>query len=997
MELVLRPLPGFTIHGKNSGRDDTPKTREIMIAFVRYTVLVLLLISAGFTQVTGLLENFNDNVLTGWEVPADQTAGTFALTEADSILRIDYNRNSQSYEWDNFNFTPPAIISANNTPKISVRVKSGINTMLTFKPIYQSGSNDWLQVSLPADDSWHNYKFDLVAAKPYEINRIYMYLDGGSTAVKTGVVYFDDLRLGDSVRTVDEIDLAKLERLIDEANRLHDNAIEGSGEGEFESGSKTVLKDWIADAEAFILRTDISTAMIDSALWELADACVTFESSVHATDIGLIDPLATKETKYLFINLDDLAGKYLLFGMHDATGYGVGWSGDDDRSDVKDVCGSYPAVYSEDMNKVDRDDEVDRMRYRLISAYDRGGVITTCWHQYDPEGRSFYSEYTNGENIVATILPGGEYHQFYKDRLRNMALFFKTLRGVGGESVPVIFRPYHEHTGPWFWWGAGECSTEEYNQIWQFTVEYLRDSLNVHNLIYALSPASYQIVSKDSYYNIYPGDDYIDIFGFDNYFTLNITGAELEQFKSDLRSVAGAAREKGKIAALTEVGQENIVTSNLFTQYILNPVKTDSLTSDFAYAAVWRNQDTGHHFAPYPGHASVPDFIQFYNDSYTIFQNNLPDMYSLPAPDVTPPQLTGLSADEFYAFQTAVTIQVKSDERAFLRYAFSDQSFDDMPHEFSTGQGGYEHSTVIEGSQGDSFHLFIRAADYNGNAMSASAEVKFKIDTLQRPVSWNEKYYSTSGWLTGNGPFHFDNGSTSGTVVPYSRTVYLRKTFDVVNPDSLFQMLAFIQYDNGFILYVNGHEIRRVNMSADVADYYTWAGSSTQTSINVTLDSSALAYMNNGQNVIAAEVHQYASDSSDFKFDLKLIDPDVVIAYASEWAVYAQGQAPPIKTIGASAITRPDPGIPLRLELQQNYPNPFNPSTTIRFGLEQAGPVQLSVYDLNGRRVAELVNGRMAAGWHSVSFSGKTMASGVYYYHLLTVQGARVRKMVLIK
>ena len=965
---------------------------------------LFLLVLIGFTtsltaQVNGFVENFDDNILSGWEVPSSQTGGTFTLTEADSVLKIDYNRNSGSWEWDNFNYTPQDIIDATNNPYITLRAKSDINTVLTFKPIYENGESDWLQASLPSDNLWHNYSFELIAAKPYQINRIYIYLDGGTTESKSGIIYFDDMRIGDSVRTADMLDLSNLEKLIDDANNLYDYAVEGSEEGQFTPGTKSILKTYIDDAEQFTKRTDLTNDMVDSCEWVLADACVNLEISVNAADIGLIDPKATKETKYLYINLDEIAGSFVLFGMHDATGYGVGWSGDDDRSDVKDVCGSYPAVYSEDMNKVDRNLEVNRMRYRLTSAYNRGGVITTCWHQYDPEGRGFYSSATGGEDVVATILPGGEYHQFYKDRLHKIALFYKTLRGANGESIPVIFRPYHEHTGGWFWWGDGQCTVDEYNAVWRFTVEYLRDSLNVHNLIYALSPSAQHINSEQDYYNIFPGEDYIDIFAFDKYFSFNITSAEVEEFKNDLRRVALASIDKGKVAAVAEVGQENVTTSDLFTNYILEPIKTDTLTRKMSYAAVWRNQDTGHHFAPYPGHASVPDFIDFYNDSYTIFENNIPNMYQLSSSDTIPPQIVEYPDSEFTAYYSDVELRIKTNERSFIRYADSDLSYEEMSNDFQNGQGGFDHSTVINGIQGESYHLYIRAADYNGNAMSSSIEVVFTVDTLLRPVQWTEKYYSVSDWQRGSAPFHFEGDSQEGTIVPYSRTVYFRKVFTVKNPDSLYQIVAFVQYDNGFVLYVNGHELRRVNMPAEEdIEYTTWAGSSTQTSISLTLDSSVLPYFNDGENVMAIEVHQNAADSSDLKFDLRLIDPDELISFGSEWDYYAERKAPQEKTIGETPVKeRNILNIPRQLELAQNYPNPFNPETTIPFAVNKAGNVRIVIYDITGRRVTDLINRKMQPGRYSVKFNGAAFASGIYYYRLITADQSLVRKMILIK
>ena len=961
--------------------------------------LLIIFICTGIisAQTTGLLEDFNDNFLTGWALPGDQTAGTFSLSETDSVLRIDYNRNPQSWEWDTFYFTPATIIDATANPYITVRAKSDVATVLTFKPIYENGQSDWRQVTLPADGIWYTYKFELVALKPYEINRIYMYLDGGRTESKNGTVYFDDLRIGDSVRTVDVLDITSLERLIGDTNALYDSSVEGNEEGQFEAGAKATLRAAIISAQNILQRPDLTNHLVDSTVWILADACVNFEIAVNASDIGLTDPLATKQTKYLYINLNELAEGFLLFGMHDVTGYGVGWTGDDDRSDVRDVCGSYPAVYSEDLNQVDRDREVDRMRYRLTSAYNRGGVITLSWHQYDPMERGFYSSETGGENIVATLLPGGEYHQFYKDRLTKIALFFKTLRGINGESIPVIFRPYHEHTGGWFWWGAGQCSTEEYNQIWRFTVAFLRDSLNVHNLIYAISPSAQHLNTKTDYYLVYPGEGYIDIFGFDHYFSSTITSTEKDEFINDMRHVAQAARENGKLAAITEVGQESITTGNLFTQYILNPVKTDSLTTRMAYAATWRNQDTEHHFSPYPGHPSVPDFIEFYNDSYTIFEDNLPDMYQLASMDDTPPDVIDYPENEFTAYETSVTIQVKTNERAFMRYSFIDQPYADMPHEFQKGQGTFDHSTTIDGIQGEAYHLFIRGADYNGNMMKTSVEVLFNIDTLQRPVQWHEKNYDLSDWQYGAAPFHFEDGTQSGTVVPYSRTVYIKKIFTVDNIDSLFQMVAFVQYDNGFILYINGTEIKRVNMADGPVNYHTWAGTSTQSSTTITLNAGVLALMQNGPNVIAAEVHQSMNDTSDFKFDLRLIDPNGVIPYGADWYVYAAGKEPEIKTIGANNITEQDLTITREVHLAQNYPNPFNPSTRIRFSLVHAGLVRLVVFDISGRRVAELLHRKMPAGWHEVLFDGAGLASGMYYCQLITAQGSFVRKMLLIR
>ncbi|WP_020402517.1 T9SS type A sorting domain-containing protein [Gracilimonas tropica] len=89
--------------------------------------------------------------------------------------------------------------------------------------------------------------------------------------------------------------------------------------------------------------------------------------------------------------------------------------------------------------------------------------------------------------------------------------------------------------------------------------------------------------------------------------------------------------------------------------------------------------------------------------------------------------------------------------------------------------------------------------------------------------------------------------------------------------------------------------------------------------------------------------------------------------------------------------------IPKGYELDQNYPNPFNPTTNINYSINEAGPVTLKVYDMTGREVATLVNERMSAGSHQVTFDASNLSSGVYLYSL-QANGVRLtNKMTLIK
>jgi hypothetical protein len=89
--------------------------------------------------------------------------------------------------------------------------------------------------------------------------------------------------------------------------------------------------------------------------------------------------------------------------------------------------------------------------------------------------------------------------------------------------------------------------------------------------------------------------------------------------------------------------------------------------------------------------------------------------------------------------------------------------------------------------------------------------------------------------------------------------------------------------------------------------------------------------------------------------------------------------------------------VPSAIVLHQNYPNPFNPSTTIRFDLATTGEVRLEVYTVTGQRIATLVDGIMPPGTHAIPFQARDIASGVYYYRLITQAGSSVRSMVLLR
>ncbi len=345
-------------------------------------------------------------------------------------------------------------------------------------------------------------------------------------------------------------------------------------------------------------------------------------------NLKLVDTNATKETAVLYYNLKILSNTNTIFGHHDATAYGVGWNGEEDRADVKDVTSSYPGLYGWDFGILAWKSKVkneDRLISRLVrKAYSRGGVNTFCWHAPNPvTDKSFYDTTI----AVPKILPGGGYYLKYLRMLDQIADFVETLKDSTGKPIPLIFRPFHEFDGSWFWWGKNFCSSNEFKRLWRTTVEYLRDKRGLRNILYAYSPDR-NFYTEEEYLERYPGDEYVDILGIDDYYDFMPDGDGIQWIQKKLAIVTSIAKRKNKIAAFTETGLEGIVDSSWWTEKLYKTIEGDSIK--IAYLMVWRNANKNHHYAPYKGHPSEDDFVKFTLTKKILLEKDLPDLYSEP-------------------------------------------------------------------------------------------------------------------------------------------------------------------------------------------------------------------------------------------------------------------------------------------------------------------------------------------------------------------------------
>ena len=307
-----------------------------------------------------------------------------------------------------------------------------------------------------------------------------------------------------------------------------------------------------------------------------------------------------------------------MYGHQDDLMYGHSWKLEDDasdftQSDVYAVCGKYPAVYGMDLGGIEMDwthnldnNDFDNMRAAAVAHHERGGVITLSWHPRNPltEGDSWD---VTSDQVVVSILPGGEKHEYFMTWLEKAADFMESVKTADGQAVPIIWRPWHEHTGSWFWWGQDLCTADQYKALWKLTYDYMVNERGLTNLVWAYSPGAGGL-NDELFAERYPGDEIIDMVGFDCY-QYGDNASYILDMKNALQVAERFAEKHGKLMAVTETGYEGVKDAEWWTSVLYESIKDYPVS----YVLTWRNAcDRPEHFyAPYPEHDSAEDFKAF--------------------------------------------------------------------------------------------------------------------------------------------------------------------------------------------------------------------------------------------------------------------------------------------------------------------------------------------------------------------------------------------------
>jgi mannan endo-1,4-beta-mannosidase len=332
----------------------------------------------------------------------------------------------------------------------------------------------------------------------------------------------------------------------------------------------------------------------------------------------------TAATRAAYELLGSLRGKKFLLGHQNATtegrGTGEGWGEaspvpSDFRSDIRAVSGDFPAVYGWDL----LDLQSPALRAHILAAHERGGINTISWHMPNPVTGAAYNDTTEA---LAKIQPGEAFHDSFVSLMDRAADFLDTLRDRQGRPIPILFRPFHEHNGNWFWWGISHGSEALYVDTFRMFVDHLVNRRGLKNLIIVYSPdaSGGGFAGFDPNWG-YPGDEWVDVIGMDEYIDVGrYSGGQItvDALRNKVGALVEMARRRGKIAALAELGLEGITNDQWWTSLFIDalgarPEKGEpALTDQLSYFMLWRNahESPRHFFAPYPGHPSVPDFLK---------------------------------------------------------------------------------------------------------------------------------------------------------------------------------------------------------------------------------------------------------------------------------------------------------------------------------------------------------------------------------------------------
>lgn len=275
-----------------------------------------------------------------------------------------------------------------------------------------------------------------------------------------------------------------------------------------------------------------------------------FMTTLHAQEKKTVNPVtpnASPEAVKLLNYIYSISGKKTLTGQHDQPLFEMAY-----YQRIYGITGSHPAIHGFDFgfsepNTLDGINFRQRLVDDAINYWKDGTIITIMWHAVPPtreEPVTFHdaiqSKLTD-EQWKEIVTPGTPLNLRWQSQVDVIAFFLKQLRDA---HVPVIWRPYHEMNGPWFWWGA-KPGKDGYIKLYRMLFNRLVNYHKLNNLIWVFDANEISPPRVDEYKKFYPGANYVDILATDVYHN-DFAQADYDSLKK---------LAAGKPIALGEVGK----------------------------------------------------------------------------------------------------------------------------------------------------------------------------------------------------------------------------------------------------------------------------------------------------------------------------------------------------------------------------------------------------------------------------------------------------------
>jgi len=231
-----------------------------------------------------------------------------------------------------------------------------------------------------------------------------------------------------------------------------------------------------------------------------------------------VNPDASPAARSLLNYLYSISGKSTLSGQHNYPG-----TISDFSEEVHSITGKRPVVWGQDFGFTasgqDGIDNRDAVIEEAIRQHQNGSIITLMWHAVrpidnEPDGwkSSVQNELTDAQ-WVELVTPGTPLHLRWLAQLDRIAEHLKTLKEHG---VPVLWRPYHEMNGAWFWWGK-KPGEEGYQKLWRLMYQRFVDYHELNNLIWVWNANGLVHSNIGNYTDYFPGIDVVDVLATDVY------------------------------------------------------------------------------------------------------------------------------------------------------------------------------------------------------------------------------------------------------------------------------------------------------------------------------------------------------------------------------------------------------------------------------------------------------------------------------------------------